>query len=366
MIRPLRPFERTIGPLLFIIVSLIAVSCRSGSSQPENTPLTVHAERLVPIAAPTSYSYPGTIEGHRRITLSTKIMGQVSSFPLEEGSSVMQGQVIAKIRSGDLEAKRSQIQASKEEAAAAFRNIETNYKRMKALYERKSATQKEFDDITMAYDIAKSKVATTEQMDKEISDMLGYATITSPISGSIVAKFMQEGDMASPGMPIVAVEDARTLDVRLSVPESEVHLFKRGDRVIVNVDALGRDVKLSGIVDEVNQAGDPMTRQFHVKVRLSPSNEVALKSGMYATVILEAGETRSTIAVPASYLVRRGELDGVFTVDKANEALLRWVRTGKQLANGRVEILSGLSAGEFVVTSVDDRLRDGMTVVVAQ
>jgi RND family efflux transporter MFP subunit len=203
-------------------------------------------------------------------------------------------------------------------------------------------------------------------MEKEISDMLGYATITSPIRGSIVAKYMEEGDMASPGMPIVAIEDARTLDVRLSVPESEVHLFKRGDRVIVRVDALGRDVKLHGNVDEVNQAGEPATRQFQVKVRLAPSGEVSLKSGMYATVVLEAGEARDIIAVPGSYLIRRGELDGVFTVNEASEALLRWVRTGKQLGDGRIEILSGLSAGELVITSISDQLRDGMAVVVAR
>ena len=346
--------------------ALIWISCRSESPKTVTTPLTVHAERLAATAVPNRFSYPGTVEGHRKITLSTKIMGQVASFPLDEGARVTQGQVIARIRSGDLEAKRSQIQASKVEAAAAFQNIETNYKRMKALFERKSATQKEFDDITMAYDIARARVATTEQMEKEISDVLGYATITSPISGSIVAKFMQEGDMASPGMPIVAVEDARTMDVLLSVPESEVGLFKHGDRVTVRVDALGRDVTLHGVVDEVNQAGEPLTRQFHVKVRLSPTNEVAIKSGMYATVVLEAGGTKDMIAVPASYVVRRGELDGVFTVDKAGEALLRWVRAGKQLADGRVEILSGLSAGEMVITSVSDRLRDGMTVVVAQ
>ena len=360
----LRPLMQLSVPLL--AVSFISVSCRNGSPLPENPPLTVRAERLAPIAAPVSYSYPGTIEGDRKMTLSTKIMGQVSSFPLEEGANVVRGQVIAKIRSGDLEAKRSQIQASRDEAAAAFRNIESNYKRMKSLYERKSATQKEFDDITMAYEIAKSKVATTDQMEKEISDVLGYATITSPITGSIVAKYLQEGDMASPGMPIAAIEDARTLDVRLSVPESEVYLFKRGDRVTVRVDALGQDASLRGVVDEVNQAGEPVTRQFPVKVRLAPSGNVSLKSGMYATVVLEAGETRNIIAVPRSTLVRRGELDGVFTVSPASEALLRWVRTGKTLADGRVEILSGLAPGELVITSLSDELRDGMPVVVAQ
>ena len=136
--------------------------------------------------------------------------------------------------------------------------------------------------------------------------------------------------------------------------------------VTVRVDALGQDASLRGVVDEVNQAGEPVTRQFPVKVRLAPSGNVSLKSGMYATVVLEAGETRNIIAVPRSTLVRRGELDGVFTVSPASEALLRWVRTGKTLADGRVEILSGLAPGELVITSLSDELRDGMPVVVAQ
>lgn len=352
------------GILLALTAGLMA--CRHEEPARQSPALTVRTATVRTTPVPQEYSYPGTIEGEKKITLSTKVMGQIVSFPVEEGSAVKQGQLLAKIRSGDLEAKHSQVQASREEASAALKNIETNYNRIRELYERKSATQKELDDVTMAYDMAKAKMKAVDEMDKEVLDALGYATIVSPIPGSVVGKFLEEGDMANPGMPIVAVEDARTLEVSALVPESEVGLFTRGQRVVVRVDALGGQRSIAGTVAEVNPSGNPATRQFHIKVKLAPQANSAVKSGMYATVILAAPGTREAIAVPESLLVRRGSLDGLFTVAENHDALLRWVRTGQRLSGGRIEILSGLSDGDVIVAERDERLKDGEKVGVAQ
>jgi RND family efflux transporter MFP subunit len=341
------------------------LACKKGPGSDQGTAVSVHVHKAVLLTMPERVSYPGTVEGDKRITLSTKLMGQIISLPYQEGTPVRAGQVLGKIRSGDLTAKRVQIEANRDEAAAALTNIKTNYDRIHDLFQRKSATQKELDDVTMAYTMAQAKMKAIDGMESEVGDILRYADIISPVDGSIVARYAEEGNMANPGMPLLVVEDTRKLKIAISVPESEIHLFRLNSPVDIQVDALGPKVLLKGVVEEINAAGNAGSHQFQVKVRLEQSQSTAVRSGMYATVFIN-GEVRSTVSIPDSLLIRQGDLTGAFLVTQDNEALLRWLRTGKTLPNGDVEILSGLTAGELVIADRSDNITDGMSVRVAQ
>jgi RND family efflux transporter MFP subunit len=341
------------------------LACKKDPGRDQGSALSVRVHKAVLQTTPERVSYPGTVEGDKRITLSTKLMGQIVSLPYQEGTPVKAGQVLGKIRSGDLTAKRTQIEANRDEAAAALTNIKTNYDRIRDLFQRKSATQKELDDVTMAYTMAQAKMKAIDGMESEVGDILRYADIVSPVDGSIVARYAEEGNLANPGMPLLVVEDTRKLKIAISVPESEIHLFRLNSPVDIQVDALGPNVLLKGVVEEVNAAGNAGSHQFQVKVRLEQNQSTAVRSGMYATVFIN-GEERSIVSIPDSLLIRQGDLTGAFLVTKDNEALLRWLRTGKTLPNGDVEILSGLTAGELVIADRSDNITDGMSVKVSQ
>jgi RND family efflux transporter MFP subunit len=306
---------------------------------------------------PQRFRYTGTVQGVRRVPLSTKLMGRVARLTVDEGDRVRQGETLVRIDSNNVQAQKRQVQAQLREARANLQNVETNFERIQALHERESATQKEFDDMKTRYESAQAQVEAMENRLAEINDMLSYAAVTAPIDGYVVEKRIEEGALAAPGHPLLVVETIDALKVVAQVPEYEVNRFAEGDTVAVEIGALDRTLR--GQVTEINPSGSPSSRLFRVQVVLMDELS-GIKSGMYAQVLLQKGETPTT-TVPESSLVQRGQLTGLYTVSDDDRAVLRWVRLGSHY-DGRVEILSGLRAGERYIARADGRLQDGQKV----
>jgi len=311
---------------------------------------------------PDAYSFTGTVQADHRITLSTKLMGRITYQPFEEGSYVKKGQVLVRIKSDNLLAQKDQVEANLAQAKANLANVKTNYDRIGALLKEKSATQKEYDDIKTQYQVVQANIKALESKKREINDMLDYAVIKSPMDGYVVRKMAEQGDMAAPGSPLLTVEDIHGLKVRATVPESQIDLFNTGDPVNIQIEAINGKT-FTGKVASINPSGDMMSRQFDVKINLTGDAQSlkSVKSGMFARVVLEKGH-QSVISVPATALVSRGQLTGIYTLGANDELILRWVRTGRILGS-QVEILSGLSSGDRYIASYDGKLREGQKVI---
>jgi RND family efflux transporter MFP subunit len=348
-----------------VTAALMLSACGTGpdSAGIASGPVRAVVQTVTPMDVPQTYVFSGNVEGDKRVTLSTKIMGQVIALRVREGDRVRQGQELLKIKSDDLDAKKAQVKAGAIEAGAALKNVETNYRRIEELYALKSATQKEMDDIELAYRMALARVEAVREMEKEIDDALSYSDILSPVSGFVVQKMTEIGNTAAPGIPLLVIEDLTTLKVVIHVPETEIRLFSRGDNVEVSIDATGTET--GGTVDRINPSGQAGSRQFEVHVlldRLSTDERDRVRSGMFARVVLEQG-SRQVVAVPEQLIVKRGQLEGLFTLSHNNQAHLRWVRTGRRFG-AQVEILSGLAAGDRLIASTEGTLKDGMPIEV--
>jgi hypothetical protein len=153
------------------------------------------------------------------------------------------------------------------------------------------------------------------------------------------------------------------LKVVAKVPESEINLFKIGDEVILQVEAANQ-AAIKGRVSQVNQSAGQTQGQFEVNIQIQASPEIikALKSGMFAQVILEKGKSED-LSITENLLVHRGQLTGLFTVNQQQQAMLRWIRTGRNVG-GQVEVLSGLAPGETYITQYEGKLTDGQKVIV--
>ena len=346
-------------------VSLAFTAC-GGSEEPaspsKEAPVSVETATAQAAAVTRTLRYSGTIQGARRVPLSTKMMGTVTQLAVEEGDRVSEGEVLARVRSQNVEAQKRQIQARLHEAKAALQNAKTNFERMKALREKDSATQKEFDDAQTGYERAKARVEALESQLDEIEDTLDYATVRAPIDGVVVEKRSEQGALAAPGQPLLVVETLDALKAVVQVPASDINRFSVGDSVTVEVGAAG-NVRRTGVVSQVNPSGNVASRQFSVQVRLERSDDPSIKSGMYAQVLFP-GEQTTAVTVPREALVERGQLNGLYTVTDGT-VLLRWVRLGKDYGD-RVEILSGLRDGEEYVVNGGQRLLDGQPVLAQQ
>ena len=304
----------------------------------------------------------GKIQSEKSAALSTRIMGFVTNTPVNVGDKVSKGQLLIAINNSDLQAKKAQVNASILEATAAFKNAEKDYNRFKNLFADKSASQKEFDDITAYYQMAKARLEAANQMKNEINSQFAYTNITAPFGGVITAKMIEKGDMANPGQPLISIETTGNFEVIAMVPESEISSIKQGISVDVTIKSINKTVK--GIVKEVSSSSKNTGGQYLVKIGLDKSTAPIL-SGMFATIQLpiEKNSTSQSTLIPMDVIVSNGQLSGVYTVSQSNTAILRWLTLGKTYGN-QVEVLSGLNSDESYIVSANGKLFNGAKVSI--
>jgi RND family efflux transporter MFP subunit len=308
----------------------------------------------------------GKIEAENSANVSTRMMGYVTKVHVKVGQKVNAGQLLVSINNTDLQAKKAQVDASILQATAAFNNAKKDYERFTALFNQQSASQKELDDMTSRYEMAKAGLEAAKQLRNEVVAQFGYSNITAPFSGEVTNTFVKEGDMANPGMPLISIEGASRLQVTAMVSESDIANIQNGMTVNVLVKSINKAV--TGKVTEVSSSAKNTGGQYLVKINLTQTDK-AILSGMFVNVQFPvANKTQTTtttdkVLVPESALVKQGQLTGIYTVGNGNTAILRWLRIGKTFGN-QIEVLSGLSAEEQYIISAEGKLFNGAKISI--
>ena len=349
---------------ILIAAWLPVLACSSPEPQEravEEGVVPVHVQRVEQDRIPITASAVGTTVSHARATPGTRIMGRVAEVGFSEGDRVKRGQVLVRIENQDLLARRRQAESARQEARAVLENAEKNVQRLRNLFQEKAVSQQALDEAETGYARARAGVAATEEGILEVEANLRYSAVESPLDGVIVQKLVQPGDMAAPGTPLFAVEQQDPIEVTLEVSERDLPHVEVGREVVVEIVALkGAAATRTGRVQALIPAADPGSRTFRVKV-VVPNPGGAIGSGMFARVQFPKGE-RPALLVPASAVVRQGQLEGVYVVTEGRSRL-RWVRLGRAFGD-RVEVVAGLDEGEDVVISDVARVGDGRRVEV--
>lgn len=322
----------------------------SGASENNNSPFV---------------SASGKIEAENSANISTRMMGYVTKVHVIVGQKVSAGQTLVSINNTDLLAKKAQVDASIMQATAGYNNAKKDYDRFSNLFKQQSASQKELDDMTARYEMAKAGLEGAKQMRNEVLAQFNYSNITAPFSGVVTNTFVKEGDMANPGMPLVSVEGASKLQVNAMVSENDINAIKKGMPVKVLVKSSNKN--LTGKVSELSTSATNTGGQYLVKIDLDKTDSSIL-SGMFVNVQFPIENLANTTAndmllIPLTALVKQGQLTGVYTIGTENIAILRWLRIGKTFGT-QVEVLSGLSANEKYIVSAEGKLFNGAKVSI--
>jgi len=351
---------------LALTTALLLSSCGNSekNTTTDNRPVIQVTAKAPAASSGSNLTVSGEVEAVNNATLSTRMMGYVTKVHVNTGDKVNQGQLMVSVNSTDLQAKRAQVNAGINEAQVAFNNAKRDYERFTALFEQNSASQKELDDITTQYEMAQARLESAKAMKNEIDAQFAYAEIKAPFSGVVTNRFVENGDMANPGMPLIAIEAPGNFEVRATVPEMAIGQIKTGEAVEVHIKTI--DKSISGKVTEVSSSSSMTGGQYPVKIALDKNDN--LKSGMYATVqfpVAQTEETPQLVTVPQEAIVTQGDLRGVYTVSQQNTAILRWLRLGRSFGN-EVEVLSGLNAEEAIIVEAEGKLYNGAKVAVRQ
>ena len=328
---------------LAVVGGMLLWGCQHSPELPAAAQNSAPKKVTVAIAGGSSrhwgQEHMGTVVARHHAEIETKVQARVERIPVALGTHVRQGELLAELDTREFRAGAQQAHAVLEQAAQDLMRFET-------LLSQNAATQQEYDAVKARKSVAEAGV-------QEAEALLSYAQITAPFSGVVTAKSVNVGDLAIPGRPLFVVEDGTSLQFVAALPEASRDRINLGDTLQIATSS--PDTAVFGIVDEISPSADPLSRTFVTKIMLP--DRVNLRAGQFGRLLLPDDEEAS-ISIPLSALVRRGQLELVYVVGADQRAMIRLIRTGRQVQD-ELEVLSGLSAGEHVVANPPAGLSDG-------
>jgi RND family efflux transporter MFP subunit len=228
---------------------------------------------------------------------------------------------------------------------------------------RLKAAQANYDMIRSRRAQINSKTAAVEQEIRAAGIMRDYARLAAPFSGVVITRTVEPGNLATPGTPLLTIEQDGIYRLEASVDESKLASVRVGQVVEAVIAAATEDNhrKVNARVSEIVPSVDSASRTYVVKLDLPATP--GLRTGMFGRAIFPLG-VQKVAAIPLAALMERGQLQSVFVVEDS-VAHTRLVTTGRRTSDA-VEVLSGLNAGEKVVLPVPVGLQDGARVEVRQ
>ena len=317
-----------------------------------------------------SVTATGTIEPVTSVDVGTQVSGVISKLYVDYNSVVKAGQVIAELDRTNLMSELSSAQASLKSAQSELDYQKTNYERYKTLYDKGLISANDFEQARLSYVQAQQRTRQQKESVKKAQTNLGYATITSPIDGVVLSKEVEEGQtVASSFSTPTLFKIARDLtDMRViaDVDEADIGDVKEGQRVTFTVDAFPDDT-FEGQVTQVRQEATTESNVVTYEVVISaPNDDLKLKPGLTANVVIFTMEAKDVLAVPSKALrftPREAMLNSDETITDTDAKEKVWVKEGSNLkavavetgmTNGTLtQITKGLKPGTHVLTEVN-------------
>lgn len=304
----------------------------------------------------------GTLQAVRQTVVKAKVAGDIAGLDVREGEPVRAGQVVAHIRSPDLESRIIDRQGALESARAQLGLAEKTRAMNVRLLSDKFISQNAFDGTESSYNVARGNVKSAEAQLQLAKNALADAEVVAPLTGIVAKRHVQTGEKVAVEAPILSIVDLRDLEVQAMVPAIDVPELSSGMPVELRVDGFG-DRSFRGRIDRINPSTEPGTRAIVVYVSL-PNPDAALRNGMFATGRIALAASAPTPTLPLAAVRSDAGQSFVWTIDGGKLAR-RVVITGRRdEANGLVEIRTMLPARTPVLAARFDNLKDGAPALV--
>ena len=364
------------------LLCLGMVGC-NGSKPLQQAPQAVQARRIEsqPMPGTSGLRFSAVVMPDSQAQLSFRISGYVVSLKqvrgqdgkmrdLAEGDRVAQGAVLTQMRGTEYEDKVHQATSQAEAADAAAQKARLDFDRANHLYESASLTKPEFDGARAQYDSTQAQLRAAQAQAAEARVSLHDTWLLAPFAGDIVKKSVEVGAFVGPGVPTFAIANTDTVKIVVGVPDTVVRSIRLGQAVEVEIDAFPART-FHARISRLASAADTTTRNFDVEVAI-PNRDHLLKVGMIGSLQLsdDIGANHTTsLAVPLSAIVQAPDGKyGLFVISNPGTgdiARLRTVETGTS-SGTEITVLSGLTAGERIITTGANLLKDGQRVEVVQ
>lgn len=351
------------------VVVIIAVAAWALSGGKEKEEINFKQEKVSLQTLQNSVTATGTIEAVTSVTVGTQVSGIVNKLYVDYNSQVKKGQVIAELDKTNLLSELNTAKANMASAQSQLNYHNANMKRYQTLYQKGLVSADDYENALLTYRQAKEQVATAKEQVQRAQTNLGYATITSPIDGTVISKSVEEGQTvaASFNTPelFTIAKDLTNMQVVADVDEADIGAVKEGDRVTFTVDAYPDDT-FEGTVKQVRLQATTTNNVVTYEVVISAQNaDLKLKPGLTANVTIYTQERTGVLAVANKALRFTPTKETVGKDMKIVDCKGKnkvWTLDGKTLTAHPVsigqtdgmhtEITKGLKAGQQIVTEI--------------
>ncbi|HCE44880.1 MAG TPA: hypothetical protein DET40_15170 [Lentisphaeria bacterium] len=300
--------------------------------------------RIVParlVRMPLMESAAGTVQAVHETTISSKLLSRVMEMKVKAGQMVRKDELLIKLDDTDLRAKLQQVKSSVVMAEAAHNQAAADEKRLGSLTKSGAISQQEYDKTVTKLKSSDAELKRAREAVNEVQSILDYATILSPMDGTVIDKKVDVGDTVVPGQPLVKLFDPARMQLVASVRESHASKLKVGQEIEVKIDTLNKIC--SGTVSEIVPESSSTSRTFQVKV--TGPCPTGIYSGMFGRIYIPLADEQ-VLLIPSKSVRKSGQLEMVDVAENGN-AVRRSIRTGRTFGDD-VEVLSGLKEGENV------------------
>jgi len=341
---------------LWVAMLLTIAACENQDASVETQPPRTVTAQLHTVGyedVAETYTTSGTFISDERVEIASRVSGFIRNLSVHEGEVVKKGQVIVTIDPTEVQTNIKEAEARLTQAKRKATEAQAEYERHKNLFDQKLIAEQLFRKVELQHQLAQEDLRVAQGTLEQARALLEYAKIKSPVTGVVVEKFKQSGDLTTPGANILAVEDPTRIILRTFINEAYVQYIQQGETVRITLD--DQQTPMNGTVTHMVPSADPSTHSYMVKIALDDLSQIRV--GMFARIDFAMGQ-KQVITIPATAIVSHADLPGVYMVDDQGIAHFRMVRTGRKF-NDSMEIISGLNSGDRIVVSPESAVKTG-------
>jgi len=355
---------KRILPIAILCSALMLSSCATDSKTQVEEEVVLRSVEVTRIGTDTissDFAYSGKAAAIKEISIIPMIPGKVTYAGYSVGDAVASGATLFRVDTSSLETSLKSAEASLAIAQLGYDSAKKTYDNNFVLFEEGIISEADMDKIIYAYDSAEANINALHIQIESIQKSISDCTVTAPMSGVITARNIEVGGFATQSLPSYTIMDLSSVKVEVGISEQMVNSVSVGDEVSVKMTAVSAQ-PLTGIVSTINPAANH-TGTYTVDIRLNNSDGL-IKSGMLAEVRFTTEISEDTLILSQNTVISKDGEIYVFILNDDNTVKKVSVVTGIETGEN-IEIVSGLSEGDLVITRGQSYLTDGERVNVS-
>lgn len=346
--------ENHMTALLFtgLIISVFVLHACGEKAQDDNQPKTeytdtisVEAENVQLRELNLSQTFSGTLEGEEQANIVSKIPERIVGIKVRVDEYVQVGTVLFELDKGGASSQFYQSQA-------VFLNAQKDFERMKNLFNEGAVSRQALDQAQTGYDVAKANFEAAKST----------VEITSPLSGVVTAINVNIGDIANPAIVMATVANISKMKAKFNVGESDVPSFYVGQSAQI-FSEMNPNVIQAGKIFQLSKSANIQSRTFEIQAIFPNTKDRWFKPGMFCRVNVNMKTKKDALVIPLAAVVKLNNTDGVYLIND-DKSYYKTITTG--ITDGKfIEVITGLKAGDKIVTLGMNNLKDGTVVVIS-